>query len=450
VAFAQKAIQFLNERLPDPQLEGKLGLRNIWDAAFEHPEPRRWLVSRSWRPEFAPAVRRVGRDLLGGRGDEQAAVWGAYILTCLGEQEDVAALVAALDRAIARARDLPRVERNYPRPRGACQELMRAVRMMVERGVEVPPEPRSAGEAILFAVAVGTRKDFRPTGWEATCAALLLHPMPYVREVMLENMPLPLAPPLRRLMPRLLADGNVDAQIAACRVAEKARAPELRGPILRVLATGREKWLLRAADDAAGSLASRLEYMEVWVSRLDEEGMTAECLRNLAMDLLVDIGSRLPTAKKLDAAAGRKCKAAWQRFLREHAGELRTGRQFVPGDPAVPLADLFPKFSFNTKSGTQHGAKPAADQSHRHRHRMIEVFYLAAGGSLRISPLFTSGPPARTVPPVPSPTSLPSADSVSANSVPTASSSPDSSLPSAAFHTARKPLFCGAPPALRR
>jgi hypothetical protein len=105
--------------------------------------------------------------------------------------------------------------------------------------------------------------------------------------------------------------------------------------------------------------------MEVLVSRPDEEGRTAECLGDLAMELLADVSSSSrPTAKMLDVAAGRKCKAAWQRFLREHAEELRTGRMFVPGDTALSLADLFPKFSFTTRSGKRHGAKPAADQVH--------------------------------------------------------------------------------------
>jgi hypothetical protein len=112
-AFAQQARRALNMRLPDPQLEGKIAGRNMFDNDWK--APRRWLVSQAWRADFAPAVRQVGRKLL-ARPDVDSLREGAFILECLGEQEDLPALVRGLDRAVRQARDLPREEHVYPRP----------------------------------------------------------------------------------------------------------------------------------------------------------------------------------------------------------------------------------------------------------------------------------------------------------------------------------------------
>jgi hypothetical protein len=343
--FARKAVQTLNFRLPDPQLQGKLGSRNPFDN--DHESQRRWLAERSWRTEFASAVRQAGRQLLLAGVDTVSLQCGAFILECLGEKEDLSSLARALDWAAFQANKQPLEERNYPRPRGACQELLRAARMMGLRGVAPPNPPRSSGEMILFAAALGARPEFRPAGWEKTYARLLQAELPYVREVGLCNLPTPPPPSLLKLLPALLMDKNIDVQIAACVAAEKAKNAELREPILRVLGSAREEWLFRAANDAAYNLGLRLERIRVLVSRLDEEGMAAMCLGQLASIILSDLsGHSSPSRDGLDVAAGRACKEVWLKFLREHAEELRMGREFRLADPVLPRQALFPGFTF--------------------------------------------------------------------------------------------------------
>jgi hypothetical protein len=344
-SFARKATQTLNFRLPDPQLQGKLGKRNPFDN--DHGTQRRWLAERSWRAEFAPAVRKAGRELLLVRVDTVSLRCGAFILECLGEKEDLPFLARALDWAAFRASKQPLEEDVYPRPRGACQELLRAARMMGLRGVAPPLPPRSSGEMILFAAAIGARPQFRPDGWEATYARLLQAELPYVREVGLGNLPIPPPPTLLKLLPALLRDKNIDVQIAACKVAGKVKNPELREPLLRVLESAREKWLFHAANDAAYELNLRLERINVLVSRLDEKGMAAACLERLASIILSDLSSYSSlTAEGLDVTAGRACKATWLRFMREHGEELRVGKKFSLADPAFPRKELFPGFTF--------------------------------------------------------------------------------------------------------
>jgi len=342
--LARRVIETLKLRLPDPQLEGKLHKRNPFHNDLE--DLRGWLVERGWRAEFAPAVKKAGRRLLAGP-DEEDVRCGAFIVECLADQDDLPALVQALDRAAALARDMPPEENTYPRPRGACQELLRAARVMSQREVTPPPAPRSPGELILFATAIGARESFRPAGWETTYARVLQDDLPYVREVGLQELPLPPPKSLLGLLPGLLADKNIDVQIAACGVAEKVKAPELREPVLRVLALAREHWLLNAASNAAYVLDTRLGRVRVLVARLDEEGMAADCLGYLASSVLSDLSSHgRPTREMLDGAAGRACKAAWLRFLKEHWEELQAGKVFSLADPVVPVKELFPGFTF--------------------------------------------------------------------------------------------------------
>jgi hypothetical protein len=341
-AFGRKALQTLNARLPDPQLENKIGGRNPFENDFQHR--RRVLVKESWRDAFAPALREIAHRLLDER-DAESLKRGAYVLECLGKQEDLSVLRRALDQETARVKELPREEGIYPRPRGACQELDRAVRLMVERGVKVNEDPKTAGELILFAVAIHAREDFRPKGWEDALGRALGHDLPFVREKALENLPAMPSQALRDRLPRLLADGDVDVRIAACHVAEQLKAPELRQPVLEALKTANEHWLLNAANNAASALGAEKERIRILASRLDDEPIAAECLSSLISTVIADTnGYGHPS--KIDAVTGGACKKAWEGFLDRHGEALAAGKKFKLSDPAMPLKELFPGCTF--------------------------------------------------------------------------------------------------------
>jgi hypothetical protein len=141
----------------------------------------------------------------------------------------------------------------------------------------------------------------------------------------------------------------VDVQIAACHVAEKVKAPEFRGPALKALGSAREHWLVGAAESAAHEMGLRFERVEIWVSRLDEDGMAAECLDRLANLVIADLsGYGHPSRDGLGADEGKACKQHWTKFLKEHGAELREGKRFKLGDPAL-TPELFPKFQFERK-----------------------------------------------------------------------------------------------------
>jgi hypothetical protein len=340
-AFARAALKTLNNRLPDPALENKIGKRNPFE--FDHLYRRRWLVEKSWQAEFAPDVLKVGRELL-RKTDVESLQCGAYIVECLGTAEELRLLGKALDCAAAAAREMPREKGIYPRPRGACQELTRAARLLGQRGAAVGEAPKTGGELILFACAFGARESFRPKGWEETFARALRHEFPYVRETALENLPVPPPPPAGKLVTELLGDGDIDVQIAACHVAEKWKAPELREPVLGALKKAREHWQFYAADNAARALGALKERADILVDRLDEEGMTALCLNALVS--LFDTSGGYGHSTELDVETGRACKKAWQQFVAQNAEAIRAGKTFQRTAPGVSMAELFPKYTF--------------------------------------------------------------------------------------------------------
>jgi hypothetical protein len=230
---------------------------------------------------------------------------------------------------------------------------------MSRRGLQVSPAPRSPGELVLFACAIGGRAEFRPKDWEATYVRLLRHELPYVREIALSHMPVPLAEPFAKRLRTLLADADVDVQIAACEVAAKTKAPSLEGPVLEVVASAKDEWLLRARYHAAADLGARLSLIQTLVARLDEEGMTSTCLNYLAGSILTDLSSySIPTREMLGGKTARTCQAVWWKLLQDHGKALQDGRKFRLADPALPLKELFPEFSFDISKNKKQTPPP--------------------------------------------------------------------------------------------
>ena len=85
--------------------------------------------------------------------------------------------------------------------------------------------------------------------------------------------------------------------------------------------------------------------MRILAARLDEEAVAAWCLQALVTSVVADTaGYGSPTT--VDTATGRTCKKAWQQFLSRQGKALAAGKRFKLSDAAVPLAELFPKYTF--------------------------------------------------------------------------------------------------------
>ena len=330
-----KVVQNLSLRLPDPYLEKKLPSRGFWEDTREGE--RRWMVKQAWRPEFAARARKLIPPLLAHDTLDSVAC-GAFLCECIGDKDDAPHLLKALDSAITKTKTAPLETSCYPRPRGNCAELLRAAEMLLARGADVPTVPTSPGEAVFLAMASSLREGFRPPGLKAQWVALLDHEIPYVREKALDYAPPALTKLLAPLAVPLLADADVDVQIAACHFVERTKSEALREPLLKALAAAKEEWLFNAAVSAAHALGARLDACEVLAARLDDPEMVPRCLQRLA-GLFSDTSPR-SSSRKLDAAAAKALKERWLKFFAENGKALREGRKFRVGDAEV-TADLF-------------------------------------------------------------------------------------------------------------
>lgn len=329
-------------RLPDPELDGQVHRRNIFES--DDSDPRKYLRDASWRPEFAAAVRAHARKNL-ATADRTDRDRGAFMLCCVGTPEDWPALRKALDTALTANQGKPMADDDYPRPSIDCEEMRRAVQMLVVRGVVAPVGPTTGADRILFVEAINRRPDFRPPGWEVTYTAALRDPLPYVRRVAIDCLPEPLPEFARKLIPSLLADAHVDVQVAACRVAYTVKAPEWKSAVMKTLAEAQNSWLINAAGNAAYGLCTPLEHMEIYVNKLTDPKAAAESLSALKMifrdSFSSSIGNHLKTPEQREA-----CQAAWRRFIAEHREKLAKPQPFSLLDP-IPLKELFPGYRFD-------------------------------------------------------------------------------------------------------
>lgn len=307
---------------------------------------RRYLMRRSWRPRFEKDVRAAARRLLLSKSTFTVGS-GAFMIQAVGTRADQAPLTRALTWAIRKTRTLPLETHVYPRPRGACAELLRAARVLLTRGALVPQKPRSPGEILFYLVAWGSKAPSeRPRDFAKRAVRWLRHPIPYVREKTLTLTAHKLPGPMGARLRPLLRSRNVEVQIAACRAIRDSKIKRYQREILRLIAVARRRWLVYEVNHAAHAIGIPKDRLyAAWARRLDDPTMTKMAFDKLCWLIQHRGGSSMSGTP--DAAEGRRLKRRWLRFIRDHRAAIRAGRRFRVGDPEL-TADLIPRgFSFN-------------------------------------------------------------------------------------------------------
>ena len=338
--FESKVQEALYLRMPDPVLDKKLSKRNFFDV--ENVNARSYLRDKSWRPEFAADVRKHARKCL-ARRDEANMFRGAFMLSCVGTAEDLPEFIAAFDFAVKDGQRKPIDKDRYPRAPGACAEFVRAAQMFVDRGVPVTAKPKTSGEKILFVEKLQRDKTFRPSDWETTFIAILKDEMDFVRAVALNCCPRPLSDSIKKTLPDLIRDSNVDVQIAALNLVKDNPLPECKTAVLEVCKQAEEEWLRHAVNNAAYQLCDRLEYIELNVGLIDDPKKAKSAIESLTFILSYSSGSY---GTDVDTPEKRKkCKAAWVKFIAANREKLKAEALFSLKDP-IPIEELFPGIKF--------------------------------------------------------------------------------------------------------
>lgn len=347
-AFAVEAGERLLRRLPYPK---ESPYRDVCEA--EH----QWLLPRAWRAELASEVMAHARKLLASRRGDAMTV-AARMVQSLGGKDDLPSLIAALDYAVPESEGLWRDE-PYPMVAGPCPNLSEAADILAMRGAEIPHDPKSPGQKVVFLAAIRSKDAFQPKGWEAIVAALLQDKILYVRQSAILSLPRPWSKPFLGMLPAMLADPSVVIRIAACTVAAETKASELRQPILHILASSENKHLLRLARDAAIAQGSRAEALETLAARMANTDTGWECFQLVAY-LVIEApgygtayGIDSDEIKRFEAKTAEGTRARWMEFLRRHREAIQAGRRFKPGDPELAPDLIPPQVKITLRDGKQ-------------------------------------------------------------------------------------------------
>jgi hypothetical protein len=348
-AFALKAAERLIPRLPYPKESSYVNLRDLDEG---------WLVSHAWRAEFAPQVLASARKFLSWHDNNALRVAGD-MLESVGGKDDMPYLIATLDKAVPESECLWReFAPSPPLLTGPCPDLRDAAYVLAMRGAAIPADPKSAGEKVVFLAGLSGKDDFRPKGWEAIAVALVRDKVLYIRETAILSMPRPLPKPFVDLLPALMADPSLVIRIAACTVAKDAKAPQLRQPLLEILASSERHELLGVARDAAFAQGIRAEALETLASRIAHKGAGWDCFLLVAHSVIkagseATRGMEYREIERLQAMPADGTRARWAAFLKRHREAIQAGHEFKPGDPELTPDLIPPQWKMTLPNGKQ-------------------------------------------------------------------------------------------------
>jgi hypothetical protein len=327
-AIAAKAGDLLFQRMP-----------YVYDVG---PSRRNYLLERSWtdplrKSALAPAWMLLAED------DRESIIRGARFVQSLGNKEDLPTLIEVMDRVLFEFKDDEVEQRAYLRPPTASETLTGASRELLRRGARPPDSTTTPGRAVVWLLGLGDDEHFRPEGWRETARGLVQHDIPFIRDVALRNLPLPLDDATAADVAAAITDEFAPVQGAACELAGKAKLERFREPLIDALENTNNDWVMRAAFSAASECGVENDRrLEICIGRMEARDndwnmLILSLLKDGALEsggygaqAIDDWTSILPGIQK-----------AWLTFVDSHRLLLRKGTRFPAGDP--PLSPkMFP------------------------------------------------------------------------------------------------------------
>jgi hypothetical protein len=333
--LALTAAQVLTLRLPDPALEDTNGFSGF--PPFTK-EVRRRLVSRSWSTNFATDVRVLATNYLAKSGTNEIST-GAFMVQAVGTLAEVPATFEAMERTLNSMVD----PRNDPKDNILDQpeplrELINAMNVLHGKGFTLQ-EGALCGEAqiLMYFIWLAGQPSPRSDHWQEMVNAFGPNTRFPTQIAILNSIPVPLPDKCIEYVKNSLSDHDFGVCRAACTLAGKSGNKIFLKPLLEIIATEQHEWLLREASCAADKLGGGFNLFDAWVDRLAEEHLC-----DLALDNLQTIIEGLPgsSSGRTDLTRGERIELRnqWRNFLDKHADEIRSGKKFKLGDPALTPA----------------------------------------------------------------------------------------------------------------
>ena len=254
--LALAAAQTLTLRLPDPALDSTNGFGGF--APFTK-QVRRELVKNSWDSNLTSQVRSLATNLL-ARPDSDETSAGAFMLKAVGTTNEAPAVVAAMDRALdslVNPRRDPKDDiLDLPQP---LRELINAMNVLHGKGYTLQ-EGALNGEAqiLLYFNWLGDQPGPRSDQWLEMVKAFGPNSRYPTRMAVLNSIPKPLPGNCVEFVKSRLADDDLGVCRTACSIAGMSGNKVFLQPLLDIVATEQQEWLLREATDAANKLGAGL------------------------------------------------------------------------------------------------------------------------------------------------------------------------------------------------
>jgi hypothetical protein len=333
--LALDAAKTLAMRLPDPALESTNGFGGF--PPFTK-ESRRQLVKNSWDAKLAPSVRSLATNYL-ARSETAGIATGAFMIQTVGTINEARAVRAALDHvldALVGPRRDPK-DNILDQPEG-IRELLNAMDVLHSQGYTVDEDQLSGqGAFLLYFTWLANQPAPRPGRWLELLNVFGENCRYPARVAALSSIPEPVPDGCIAFVKARLADDDLGVVRAACSIAGKSGNKDFLNPLLEIIATEHHEWLLREAAAAATKLGAGFDLLDAWANRLAEEH-----LYGLALDNLQTIVEGLPGSStgRTDLSRGERIELRnqWRQFLLKHADEIRAGKKFKVGDPALTRA----------------------------------------------------------------------------------------------------------------
>lgn len=349
------AAQTLNLRLPDPEFTGKLPARgpfNVYGTSV-----RKQLSDQSWNDSFSKPVRDLAKKFL-AREDADSISTGAFMIEAVGTPEDAPLVFDAMTKPLTKTtlprRNLKDDVLDYPAP---LPELIRAVNILQTRGYD-NSHPSWDAQFLGYFTSLSGKPGPRPADWLQklnTYATANTYPL---RQTALESIPDPLPDDCVGYVYSGLADKDYGVCRVACDIAGKSGRKEFLKPLIEIIQTENEQWLLRSAGGAANKLGGGYDYLMAWAGRLtnlDLNQIALDNLQSVLEGLPGGFGGRMDLTREELIAM----QDAWKKFITSHEAELRQGKKFKYTDPVVTPALFGRARQWNLPDGTRWPPDPA-------------------------------------------------------------------------------------------
>ncbi len=291
-------------------------------------------TARVWSPDLRDPLRSAGKNLIRD-ADQETVAAGAWLLQYVAQPEDAPVILDALEKAL-NVTATPRTGEkanplNFPSP---LMELLDAANTAYQRGYQPDHLYADARFLLYFHRLSVTRPDPMPDGWLRTLDAFGTGSRYAVRERALASIPPSVPDDCVKYVQRAFNDPDAGVLLLACELAGNSKRREFLKPVLEVLQTTRQDWIIREAGNSACILGGQYEASLICANRLAEDGFFGLALEVLVRNLDGLGGSG---GGRTDLTRGERIalREAWQQFLTVNAAALKSGKRIHYQDPTV-------------------------------------------------------------------------------------------------------------------